>query len=201
MKAIMFSNQKIGAILGVAAALLAGQASAAGYQDATGTQPAGGNGWIDSASFEFGTGPKVRLARIAVQKNWESRWFASNGRHLGGYWDLSAAYWRGTAYRNVPGQHQNLAVVGITPVARYQRDDKLGWYVEGGIGANLFSELYNNDDNRLSTAFQFGDHVGVGYVTPTGWDLGAKIQHYSNASIKRPNNGANFLIVSARYHF
>lgn len=185
----MFSIQKIGAILGVAATLLAGQAGAAD------------NGWVDSASFEFGTGAKVRMARVAVQKNWDVRWFASHGRHLGGYWDLSAAYWRGTAYRNVPGQHQNLAVVGITPVLRYARDDKLGWYGEAGIGANLFSELYNNDDNRLSTAFQFGDHVGIGYVLPNKWDLGLKFQHYSNGSIKRPNSGANFLILSARYAF
>jgi hypothetical protein len=187
----MFFIQKIGAMFGVAIALLAGQANAASAD----------NGWVDSASFDFGTGTKVRLARIAVQKDWDAQWFASNGYHLGGYWDLSASWWRGTAYRNVPGDHQNLAVVGFTPVVRYQRDDKRGWYAEAGIGANLFSELYNNDGHQLSTAFQFGDHLGVGYVTPNRWDFGLKFQHFSNASIKRPNSGANFLVVSARYHF
>ena len=39
------------------------------------------------------------------------------------------------------------------------------------------------------------DHLGVGYVTQSKWDLGLKIQHYSNASIKRPNSGANFLVA------
>lgn len=185
----MFSIQKIGAILGLSLSLLSGQSSAAG------------NGWADSASFEFGSGVKVDMGRLAVQKDWNRQWFAANGRHLSGYWDLSAAYWRGTAYRNVPGQRQNLAVVGITPVLRYGRDDKLGWYGEAGIGANLFSELYYNDDNQLSTAFQFGDHLGIGYVTPGKWDFGLKVQHYSNASIKRPNSGVNLLIVSARYKF
>jgi lipid A 3-O-deacylase len=185
----MAFNKKIATLAGIAIALLAGRASAAD------------KGWIDSASFEYGAGSKVRMGRLAVQKNWDAQWFASNGRHLSGYWDLSAAYWRGTAYRNVPGQHQHLAVVGITPVLRYQRDDKLGWYAEGGIGANLFSELYNNSDNRLSTAFQFGDHIGIGYVTSNKWDLGLKFQHYSNASIKRPNSGANLLVASARYQF
>ena len=189
MKAIMSSIKKIAILSCITAGLSAGSASAAD------------NGWLDSASFEFGTGKKVRLVRVAVQSDWDARWFASNGRHVGGYWDVSAAYWRGTAYRNVPGQRQTIGVVGITPVFRYQRDEKLGWYVEGGIGANLFSELYNNDDNRLSTAFQFGDHLGVGYVTDNKWDLGLKIQHYSNASIKRPNSGVNFIIASARYSF
>jgi hypothetical protein len=185
----MFSIQKIGALCGVAIALLSGQASAAD------------TGWIDSVSVEYGSGPKVRMGRLALQKNWDAQWFASNGRHLGGYWDVSAAYWRGTSYRNVPGQHQNLAVIGFTPVVRYQRDDKLGWYAEAGVGATLFSELYNNDGHQLSTAFQFGDHLGIGYVTPNKWDLALKFRHYSNASIKRPNSGANFVVVSARYAF
>ncbi len=44
----MFSIQKIGAMLGVVMALLAGQANAAD------------NGWVDSASFDFGAGPNVR---------------------------------------------------------------------------------------------------------------------------------------------
>jgi lipid A 3-O-deacylase len=184
----MFSIYKIGAILGVALGLLAGQANAA-------------DSWIDSASLEYGTGPKVRMGRLAVQKNWDGQWFASNGRHLAGYWDLSASYWRGNAYRNVEGRHQNLAVLGFTPVVRYQRDDKLGWYAEAGVGASLFSELYNNDRHQLSTAFQFADHIGIGYVTPSKWDVGLKFRHYSNASIKRPNSGANFLVVSARYLF
>ncbi|MFC4929193.1 acyloxyacyl hydrolase [Massilia sp. GCM10023247] len=160
-------------------------------------------GLIDSASFDYGSGAKVRMVRLALQSDWNPdwRWFASNGRHLSGYWDVSAAYWRGTAYRGVRGQRQHIGVIGFTPVFRYQSDDKLGWYVEGGIGANLLSELYDNYDNKLSTAFQFGDHVGIGYVTRNKWDLGLKFQHYSNASIKQPNSGVNFVIASARYSF
>lgn len=101
MKAIMSSIKKIAILTCLAAGLSAGSASAAD------------NGWLDSASFEFGTGKKVTLARVAVQSDWDARWFASNGRHVGGYWDVSAAYWRGTAYRNVPGQRQTIGVVGI----------------------------------------------------------------------------------------
>lgn len=186
----MFSSNKLRNFLGVAAILMAGQAAAADN-----------NAWIDSASFEAGSGSHVRMARVAIQSNWDKQWLVSNGRHLSGYWDVSAAYWRGDAYRNISGQHQNIGVIGFTPVFRYQRDDKRGWYVEGGVGANLMSELYNNSDNRLSTAFEFGDHVAVGYVTQNKWDLGVKLQHYSNASIKSPNSGVNFIVASARYQF
>ena len=192
----MFLLQKKLQIL-VGAAILAASpafAFAAGQAD---------NGLVDSASFEYGSGAKVRLARVALQSDWDPRWrwLASNGRHLSGYWDVSAAYWRGSAYRGVNGDHQHIAVIGFTPVLRYGRDDKLGWYIEGGVGANLMSELYDNNNDKLSTAFQFGDHIGIGYVTQDKWDFTLKLQHYSNASIKRPNSGVNFAILSARYTF
>ena len=129
---------------------------------------------IDRASFEIGGGKKVQMVRFGVQSDWSRRWFQSNGYHLGGYWDASIAQWRGTSYRDVNGQHQNITNIGFTPVFRYQRDDLKGWYGEGGIGVNLLSELYNNDGNRLSTAFQFGDHIGAGYVFDNQWEVGMK---------------------------
>lgn len=156
---------------------------------------------VDSASFEFGTAPKVRLARFAVQADWDRRWLAASGHHLSGYWDVSAAYWRGTAYKNLPNARQHLGVLGFTPVFRYGRDDKLGWYAEGGIGVHLMSEKYDNNDDRLSTAFQFGDHIGIGYVSVNRWDLGLQVQHFSNGGIKKPNSGVNFLVASAKYRF
>ena len=159
-----------------------------------------GDGLIDSVSFEAGTNPQQRMVRVAVQKDWRQRWFAGNGRHLSGYWDADLALWRLNAYRNVPGQDKNIAVIGFTPVLRYQNDSKLGLYAEAGIGVNLFSSLYKNRDKELSTAFQFGDHLGVGYTTAK-WDFGLKFQHYSNASIKRPNGGANWVVAKAAYRF
>ncbi|MFC0254077.1 acyloxyacyl hydrolase [Massilia consociata] len=184
----MLTFRKIAAGLAATAALLFAQAGHAA------------DGIIDSASFEFGTNPKQRMARVAVQSDWDQRWFATNGRHLSGYWEGSLAWWRLDAYRNVPGQRKNLAVIGFTPVLRYQNDSKLGLYGEIGIGVNLFSKLYKNEDNELSTAFQFGDHIGVGYTTAR-WDFGLRFQHYSNASIKKPNDGANWIVAKAAYRF
>lgn len=156
---------------------------------------------VDSASFEIGGGSKVQMVRAGVQSDWAKRWFAGDGYHLSGYWDATLAHWRGNAYRNVPGQHQDITVVSFTPVFRYQRDDKQGLYAEAGIGAALFSEVYRNDDKRLSTAFEFGDHIGIGYVLNKRLDLGLKIQHYSNGGIKHPNSGVNWLIAKASYRF
>jgi hypothetical protein len=156
---------------------------------------------VDSASLEFGTTSKARMVRLGIQSQWEKRWFASNGTHLSGYWDLSLAQWRATAHRNIPGENQNITSLGLTPVFRFQADDKLGWYAEGGIGLNLLSKRYNNDSRELSTHFQFGDHIGAGYVFANRWDVGMKIQHFSNGGYKKPNDGVNFLLFKAARAF
>jgi lipid A 3-O-deacylase len=185
----MVSIKKTGKFLAAAAALFATQAAFAADR------------LVDSASFEVAGGDKVQLIRVAAQSDWNRRWFPTNGWHLSGYWDANLAQWRGNAYQGVSGRHENITVVGLTPVFRFERDDKLGLYAEGGIGVSLFSKLYDNADNRLSTAFEFADHLGVGYVLSNKWDLGARIQHYSNGGIKHPNSGVNLFVLRAAYRF
>jgi hypothetical protein len=150
---------------------------------------------VGSAALEAGGGARVQMVRASVQMPWGGPMWQSNGTHIAAHWDLSVAQWRGNAYQNVPGQRQNITVIGATPTFRFQRDGARGFYLEGAIGYHLLSELYDNDSNKLSTAFQFGDHVGVGYVFNNGWDATFKVQHFSNGGIKRPNSGVNFLVL------
>ena len=156
---------------------------------------------VDSFTVEAGAGEEVQIVRAGVQWNWEQRWFQSNGNHIGGYWDLSIAQWRGTKHQNVDGKNQYITSIGITPVFRWQRDDLKGFYGEVGVGANLLSELYNNNNKKLSTAFEFGDHIGFGYVFNNDVEIGIKYLHYSNAGIKKPNDGADFILMRLRYPF
>lgn len=156
---------------------------------------------LDSASIEIGSGNKTRLARAGLQWRWENKWWQSNGSHLGGYWDLTLAQWHGTRFQNLPDHDQNLTAIGVTPVFRFQSDTLKGGYVEGGIGVHYLSDLYDNNGRRLSTKFQFGDHIGAGYVFRNNLDLGLKIQHFSNGGIKQPNNGTNFMVIRMKYPF
>lgn len=185
----MVSTRKFGKSLAALAALLFAQAGLAADK------------LVDSASLEVGGGSKVQMVRVAAQSYWNKNWLPYRGYHLSGYWDAAIAEWRGNAHLNVPGEHQYITVVSLTPVFRYERDDKRGLYGEGAIGAALFSELYRNDDKRLSTAFEFADHIGIGYVLDNHWDLAAKIQHYSNGGIKHPNSGVNWFVLKASYQF
>ncbi|WP_028102590.1 acyloxyacyl hydrolase [Pseudoduganella violaceinigra] len=158
---------------------------------------------VNSAYVEYGSASRVRMVRLGATQNFkpEWTWFNANGRHLTGYWDASVGYWEERQWNNIVGDKKSLADIGITPVFRYERTDKKGLYVEGGIGAHVLSKIYNNNDDHLSTAFQFGDHIGVGYVFDNNWDVAIKAQHFSNGGIKNPNSGVNFLVVKAAYRF
>lgn len=156
---------------------------------------------IDSMSVDYGSSAKVEMVRLSAQHDWSVRWFQSNGTHLSGYWDLTAGIWKESQYKNIPGNTEHLWDIGLDPVFRWENDSKKGIYYEGGIGVHRLSELYNNNTYRLSTLFQFGDHLGVGYVFDNQWEIGAKIQHFSNGGYRKPNTGANFVVIKAAYHF
>ncbi|RJF99623.1 acyloxyacyl hydrolase [Noviherbaspirillum saxi] len=156
---------------------------------------------VDSASLEIGSGNKTQLARVGLQWKWDSKWWQSNGTHIGGHWDLTLSQWRADRFHNIPGNSQNLIDIGFTPVFRLQNDNLKGWYLEGGIGAHYLSKVYDNNDRQFSTKFQFGDHLGVGYVFLNNLDVGLKIQHFSNGSFKQPNDGTNFAVLRASYAF
>lgn len=154
---------------------------------------------LDGMSFEVGRNGGVDMVRFGVQWQWNQRWLPSAGRHLGGYWDLSAGTWRGDA---LAGQNDSVDDIGLTPTLRWQADDLKGFYVEGGIGAHYLSGT-TLGSRRFSTRFQFGDHLGIGYrFGPRGaFDLGYRYQHLSNADIKRPNDGMDFNQLRLQYWF
>ena len=151
-------------------------------------------------ALEIGSGDSVEMVRAAVQWNWKKRWFQRANWHLGGYWDVALGYWRRDDVR--AGEHGELFDLALTPVFRIQPNALAGPYLEAAIGFHVLSRS-SIGDHRLSTAFQFGDHLGVGYRfgSKASYDLGYRFQHLSNAGIKRPNPGINFHQIRLQYHF
>jgi len=156
---------------------------------------------IDSVSGEFASGNRSQFVRAGGQWNWDNQWYKSNGNFIGGYWDVTLTQWRNNAYKGVEGSTQNITDIGITPVFRWQNDNRKGLYGEAAIGFHLFSHIYSNNNRQFSTAFQFGDHLGVGYVFDSGWDVALKVQHFSNGAIKHPNPGANLAVIKVGHSF
>jgi lipid A 3-O-deacylase len=127
---------------------------------------------------------------------WDWGWRKPFGAGLlTGYWELSFGRWSSQAD---PERHASAWVtqLGVTPVLRWHFSDAATpWFLEAGIGANLLAPIYRTRDKSFSTTFNFGDHLAigrqVGFRRQHEWSF--RVQHYSNAGIKHPNPGENFL--------
>ena len=91
---------------------------------------------------------------------------------------------------------ENSTQVGLSPALRWKPNGwSYGWFVEGGIGVNVIFPKYNTHSKEFSTTFNFGDHIAVGkrFGSDDQHEWSLRFQHFSNARIKRPNPGENFL--------
>jgi len=93
--------------------------------------------------------------------------------------------------------------IGLTPIFRLQGGGRSGPFAEIAAGLHLLSRTRVSDTKAFSSAFQFGDRLAIGYRFGDAIDseLALRLQHYSNAGIKEPNPGINFLMLqySARF--
>lgn len=69
------------------------------------------------------------------------------------------------------------------------------WFAEGGIGLTYTNEIYRSETKTFSTRFNFIDTVGVGrsFGEDRKHEVSLRVSHFSNAGIKHPNPGENFL--------
>jgi len=131
--------------------------------------------------------------RLSTQIDFGERWLQSDTGHLGGYWDAAYSYWDG---RKSSSSHS----LSVSPVLAYEfSGSRLRPYLEGGIGAALFSST-RVEDKRLGSSFQFEDRLGAG-VRFAGQEIGVSVWHYSNAGIKEPNDGINAYSLHYRVRF
>jgi len=145
---------------------------------------------VDGVSAELGRGSHdVDVWRLGMQWEQRPRWLDESNVHLS--WELSLGGWN--------ARDANIYDLGLTPVFRYARGVP-GAFAEGAIGFHLLSDSRVSTDFDVTTRFQFGDHVGVGYDFGA-YDLSLRLQHLSNGGIRNPNPGVNFLVVRVQYHF
>jgi lipid A 3-O-deacylase len=124
------------------------------------------------------------------------------GGTVAGYWEASFGRWSTT--RDDVRSSAWVTQAGVTPVVRWRPQSWGGdWYVEGGIGANVLLPIYRSHDKRFSTAFNFGDHVAIGrrFGAAHEHELSLRVQHFSNAGIKKPNPGEDFLQLRYSHRF
>lgn len=158
-----------------------------------------------SAYLEGGVAPHGQgdtdSVSVGVQLPWlpEHRLFSAAATPL--YWDLFASNWHAPS---AGGGYSNFAQVGALVVLRYRFDQtRSPWFVEGGLGGSVTDRVYHSSVHTFSTAFQFTEVLGVGYSFDAlgGTEVSLRVQHFSNADIKRPNPGETFVRVRGAVHF
>jgi lipid A 3-O-deacylase len=91
---------------------------------------------------------------------------------------------------------QGFTQVGIQPLLRLRFDGgRSPWFMEGGVGLSFTDTLYRTEGKQFSTQFNFIDSIGAGRSLGADRkrEVSVRVTHFSNARIKRPNPGENFL--------
>ena len=149
--------------------------------------------WRPRGAFvQGGLGEHVLSATVGVIWPWEWR-----RKGWGGEWSVQTeafvSHWRAEAF---DGGRQGFTQVGLAPTLRLRFDQgRSAWFVEGGIGLTLLDKDYHTPNKQFSTRFNFIDTLAVGrnFGERGQHELSLRAVHISNASIKRPNPGENFL--------
>ena len=136
---------------------------------------------VELAAAVGRTEKSTSTVRIGLQKNFQSRWFQSDVGALTGYWDGGYTYWEGD-------KESNNHSLSVSPVFVYEfNGERVKPYVEAGIGVAAFRHT-RIENRNLSTSLQFEDRLGVG-LRLRNQTLGLRAVHYSNAGLKKPNDG------------
>ncbi len=132
-------------------------------------------------------------ASLGATLPWRQWTYALGSGQVTGHWDLFASYW---SSRMANVDRQRNYVFGVVPTLRWRGDQgQSPWFAQVGSGLSLATELYQSGDKRFSTRYNFATHLAVGtnFGAQREHELMLRLEHYSNAGIKKPNPGENFL--------
>lgn len=150
--------------------------------------------FISTLSAAYGrTHDEIDVYRLALRKDSGYSWLSNYTGWLSLYYEASLNLWKkGT---------DEVYVGALSPVFIYyfgRPDNLIRPYLEGGIGAAGLSNTEIGGNRQFSTAFQLEDRIGAG-VQIKNFDVCFRYMHYSNASIKQPNDGIDILMLAMAY--
>jgi hypothetical protein len=152
----------------------------------------------DGAFVQYGVAEDAQA--ITGGGVWQTNWsYGLGAGRLGLYFEVSLGRWRATLEDGSTSSAW-VSQIGITPVLRWTKPAHGSpWFAEIGVGANVLTPIYRSGDKSFSTAFNFGDHLALGrtFGVRDQHEIAVRLQHFSNAGIKHPNPGEDF--VQIRY--
>lgn len=152
--------------------------------------------YVQGSWAEHGTD----AATVGVTLPWKE-WKADLwGGQVRGHWDLYVSRLSFDGRRS----YDSTWMFGVKPVWRWRPDaGRSPWFAEAGVGLTYMTDRYITVHKEFSTSFNFATHLGVGYSfgVQRQHEVQLRVEHVSNAGIKEPNPGENFVQIRYGYHF
>lgn len=150
-------------------------------------------GLLPSAAFVEGAAADHRTYSATVGLiwpwSWKSDWF---GGELTGSTEAFVSNW----ITRAESRREGYTLIGIVPLVRYRfSQGRSPWFLEGGIGLSVLDSRFVIASRQMSTALNFYDVVAAGrsFGGDNRHEVSLRLAHISNAGIKKPNPGQEFL--------
>lgn len=147
----------------------------------------------DGVSVQAGQGTHgSRIAGVGVIWDWDFERMRRKAE-LTAHTELMVNRWDA---REAGGSRQSLTQLVVLPSLRMRLSRGASpWFIELGIGASWMDRLFVTPEKSFSTQWNFFDMMGVGHSLGghDGHEIGLRWVHVSNAGIKRPNPGQDFI--------
>lgn len=137
-------------------------------------------------------------ATLGVTLPWRSWSWSLGSGVVRGQWDAYLSNW---SSRHLDGGRHNILVLGIGPSLRWRGDGgRSPWFAEVGTGLSFSNQLFRSGETEFSTRYNFASHIGIGRSFGAH-EVSLRLQHSSNAGLKTPNPGENFLLLRYAHTF
>lgn len=124
------------------------------------------------------TGLSLRLGPV-----WGADWGAW---HAGLHPELELSRFHYSGSSHGPNTLNQAGAIGMLRMVRGKGNFQP--YAELGLGAALLGRT-DLGPKEFSTAFQFSQHLGIGFEFAGRYSVGWRYSHYSNGDIETPNHG------------
>ena len=132
---------------------------------------------------------------------WKNTSWSLGSGTVRGHWDMWLGGW---SNKDLSNDRFTTPALGIGPSVRWRGAQGTSpWFIEAGTALMVTGKRLYNDNQRMGTRFNFASHIGFGmnFGAQRAHELSLRVQHASNAGIKSPNPGVNFVQVRYAHAF
>lgn len=118
------------------------------------------------------------------------------------YGDFYLSQWRADLPQD-QGSHDYYQIGAIANWRYRFAQGESPWFAEAGIGVTTMNDLFETPYKEFSTRFQFTEQIGIGrtFGATHAHEISLRVQHFSNAHIKTPNPGEDFVRLRYVYRY